>query len=31
MAAVDVILATEQRGGQVKQGGGNGGQYSGGP
>lgn len=29
MAAADVIIATEQRGGQVKQGGGNGGQYSG--
>lgn len=31
MAAVDVMLAVEQRGGQVKQGGGNGGQYSGRP
>jgi hypothetical protein len=31
MAAADVIIATEQRGGQVKQGGGNGGQYSGRP
>lgn len=31
MAAADVILATEQRGGLGKQGGGNGGLYSGRP